>query len=240
MISASLSWALGIAAAGGVVRGVTGFGGAMVMTPALSLILGPLHAVMSVLMLEAFAAAPMLPAAARIANWRTLMPICVAACFTVPFGSYLLVTAEPDLLRRCIAATVIAFSLLLLTGFRYRGRKRVGASVAAGGISGALLGATGIGGPPVILYLMSSPDPVNATRANLTLYVTFISVVALGMLWARGFLGADSVFTALMLALPFYGGVWLGERLFGRISEPMFRRWTLIFLVVISGVIFVV
>jgi hypothetical protein len=240
MISATLAWALGIAMIGGVVRGVTGFGGAMVMTPALSLILGPLHAVVSVLLLEAFAATPMLPAAARIANWRTLLPICAAACVTVPFGGYLLVTAEPTLLRRCIAATVIGFALLLMTGFRYAGRQRLGTSVGVGAVSGVLVGATSVGGPPVILYLLSGPEPAAVTRANLTLYIAFVSVAALVMLWARGILNADSLFTAAMMALPFYGGVWMGGHLFGRISEAVFRRWTLVFLVVISSVILVV
>jgi hypothetical protein len=240
MISASLAWALGIALIGGVVRGVTGFGGAMVMTPALSLMLGPLHAVMSVLLLEAFAATSMLPAAARIANWRTLMPISLAACATLPFGGYLLVTADPTLLRRCIAATVIAFALLLMTGFRYAGRQRLGTSVAVGSVSGVLVGATSVGGPPVILYLLSGPEPAAVTRANLTLYIAFISVAALVMMWARGILNADSLLTALMLAIPFYAGVWMGGHVFGRISEPVFRRWTLVFLVAISSVILVV
>jgi uncharacterized membrane protein YfcA len=239
MISSSLAWALGIAVIGGVVRGTTGFGGAMVMTPALSLTLGPLHAVISVLMLEAFAAAPMLPAAARIATWRALMPISLAACVTIPVGGYLLVSAEPGLLRRCIAATVIVFALILMTGFRYAGRQRLGTSVAVGAVSGVLVGATSVGGPPVILYLLSGPEPAKVTRANLTLYIAFVSVAALAMMWARGIVDADSLLTALALAPPFYAGVWLGGHLFGRISEAVFRRWTLIFLVVISSVILV-
>ena len=41
----SLAAAAAIALAAGVIRGITGFGGAMVMTPPLALLLGPLVAV---------------------------------------------------------------------------------------------------------------------------------------------------------------------------------------------------
>ena len=40
----------------------------------------------AVLLLEAFVAAPMLPAAVRIARPRLIVPICLAACVGVPLG----------------------------------------------------------------------------------------------------------------------------------------------------------
>jgi uncharacterized membrane protein YfcA len=47
-----------VAVVAGVVRGITGFGGAMVMAPPLVLLLGPKLAVPVVLLLESLAAAP--------------------------------------------------------------------------------------------------------------------------------------------------------------------------------------
>lgn len=240
MWSATLAGAMVIAGIGGVVRGVTGFGGAMVMTPPLSLLLGPIPAVLTALLLETFAAAPILPAAARVARWRVIAPICAAACITVPLGGYLLVTLEPQLMRRAIAATVVVFSLLLLTGFRYIGLQRLGTSLALGATSGILVGATSVGAPPVILYLLSGPDPLAVTRANLTLFVAIISFGALAMLFSRGILDSENLLTALLLSPFYYGGVWLGGQLFGRISERIFRRWTLLFLVLVSGVVLVI
>ncbi len=46
---------MAIAALAGIVRGVTGFGGSMVMTPPLALLFGPRAAIAAVLLLEAFA-----------------------------------------------------------------------------------------------------------------------------------------------------------------------------------------
>lgn len=97
-----------------------------------------------------------------------------------------------------------------------------------------MLGATGIGGPPVILYLMSGPDPVPVTRANLTLYVVLLSVAGLIMLASRGLLNESSITTTLPLAPPFFIGVLLGGRLFARFSDQRFRQFTLVLLLVVS------
>lgn len=236
-LSLSLLGALAIAGFGGVVRGATGFGGAMVMTPVLSLLLSPVAAVISALLLETFAAFPMLRDAARKAHWRTIAPICAVACLTAPLGAWLLSTLDPLLARRAIAGTVLLFSLVLLTGIRYRGRQRLGTSMALGATSGVLVGATSVGAPPVILYLLASSDPPDVTRANLTLFVTIISLAALVALFWRGMLDGPNALTALALSPLYLGGVWLGAKLWGRLDAAAMRRATLVFLVAVSSVV---
>ena len=236
-LSLTMLGALAICGLGGMVRGATGFGGAMVMTPVLSVLLGPITAVIAALLLETFAAAPMLPTAARKAHWPTILPICAVACLTAPVGAWLLSTLNPLLARQAIAATVLLFSLVLLTGIRYRGRQRLGTSMALGATSGVLVGATSVGAPPVILYLLASSDPPDVTRANLTLFVTIISLAALGALLWRGMLDGPNGLMALMLSPLYLGGVWLGSRLYGKLDAAQMRRWTLIFLIVVSSVV---
>ena len=92
-----------VAALAGVIRGITGFGGAMVMSPPFALLLGPLVAVPVVLLLEGIAAMPMLVQLRREVRWRTLGPIVAAAYVTMPLGIWILVTADPLLMRKAIA-----------------------------------------------------------------------------------------------------------------------------------------
>lgn len=233
-MDAVLIWGLVIALVGGLVRGTTGFGAAMVMAPPLALLVGPQMAVPVTLLLEAFAAAPMIPAAAALARWRVLAPISGAAVLAVPAGSWLLAMASATTLRRAIALTVVVFSLALLSGRRYAGTQRTGTSVGLGVLSGAMLGATSIGGPPVILYLLSGPDPVAVTRANLTLYVMLISAVGLLVLALRGLLGPATLQMAGWMALPFVAGVVAGSRLFARFSDQRFRQLTMVFMFLVS------
>jgi uncharacterized membrane protein YfcA len=234
LINGPLLIAMAIAWLAGIIRGITGFGGSMVMTPPLALLFGPQLAVATVLLLEAFAGAPMMLDAARKATWRVLGPIALAAFVTVPLGGYVLVHADQDLLRRGIAAIVFIFALLLLKGARYTGARGLPSSVALGALSGTMLGATGIGGPPVILYLLSGPDSMHVTRANLTLYVALISVAGLTMLASRGILNTASLTMSLLLALPFFIGVLVGSRLFARFNDARFRQFTLVLLLAVS------
>lgn len=231
--------AVPLAAVSGLVRGLTGFGGAMVFTAPMALLVGPRQAVVVALMLEAFAALHMLPSAVRTGRMRLIGPICLAACLTVPLGGHVLATLDPELVRRLIAATVLAMALMMLRGFRYAGRPRVATSVVLGGLSGALASATSVGAPPVILYLLSGPDPAAVTRANLTLFIMVVSTAALAALLYRGVLDIPSAGLALVLAPFFFGGVWLGNRLFPRIDERRFRRYTLMLLTLLAAVILV-
>jgi uncharacterized membrane protein YfcA len=236
-MSAVIAGSIAVAAIGGVIRGATGFGGAMVMTPTMSLLLGPIPAVVIALLLETFAAFKMIPTAVRTANWSTIAPIGAAACMTAPLGGYLLMTLDPQLMRRAIAATVVVFSLLLLAGLRYRGTQRVGTSIALGALSGVLVGATSVGAPPVIVYLLASSDRSEVTRANLTLFVTIISLAALIVMTWNGMLDRTNALRALALSPCYFGGVWLGNHLFGRVNASVMRLWTLIFLVIVSATV---
>ena len=223
-----------------LIRGITGFGGAMVMAPPLALLLGPRIAVPVTLLLEGIAAMPMLLQTRDLVRWRALGPILAAACVTVPIGAYVLVTADALTLRRAIAATVIVFALLLLRGWRYSGPQRFGTSIGLGALSGAMTGAMSVGAPPVILYLLSGPDPIAVTRANLTFYLVGSSIAALVVLWTRDVLDMHSAWSALLLTPVYIGGLLAGVRLFARFNDARFRQFTLMLLIAVSAGILLV
>jgi len=236
----TLALTLAVAALAGVVRGITGFGGAMVMSPPLALLLGPRLTVPVVMLLEGIAALPMVWQTRAQIHWPTIGPILVAACATVPLGGYLLVNADPVTLRQAIAATVIVFALLMLRGWRYSGRRRLPTALGLGGLSGVMTGATSVGAPPVILYLLAGPDPIAITRASLTFFLAGVSLAALVMLWSREVLDLHSAWVALLLAPLYWGGLIAGVRLFARFNDARFRQFTLLLLIAVSAVIVVV
>lgn len=219
---------IGIVSMAGFVRGVTGFGGSMLMAPILSVLIGPVPAVVIALLLETAAALVMFPDALPKVRWRTLIYLTLPALVTVPLGGYLLLTLDPGIAQKMIAGVVVVFSLLLLLGVRYSGSPRAATSIVLGGLVGALLGATSVGAPPVILYLLSGPDPVAVTRANLTVFVTAISVIGLVMLAAVGAIIATLGISALTLTVPYLLATWLGGKLFVQLSETNVRRFALV------------
>lgn len=226
--------AAAIVTVAGLVRGITGFGGAMLMTPVLSLLMGPVPAVITALTLETAAALIMFPEAVPQVRWRTLLYLTVPAAVTVPLGGYLLLTLDPAIARKVISAVVIIFSLILLLGFRYAGKPRAATSIALGSMVGVLLGATSVGAPPVIIYLLSGPDPAAVTRANLTVFVTAISVFGLVMLAAAGAIGVALGPSLLVLSVLFVGAAWIGGKLFARLTDMAVRRIALGFMLLIG------
>ena len=229
-----LGLAIAVAAVAGIVRGITGFGGAMVMSPPMAMLLGPLAAVPAVLLLESVAATPMWVAARKLVRWSLIGPILAAACVTVPLGTWILVAVDPQVMRRVIAAVVVLFSLVLLRGWRYHGAQRTVTGVGLGAASGVMVGATSMGGPPVILYLLAGPDPIEVTRANLTYFVGGVSFIGVVMLAVNGILGRQELILAALLAPGYYGGIVLGTRMFAGFNDQRFRRFTLALMLVVS------
>lgn len=215
--------ALLLAGLAGLMRGVTGFGGAMVLAAPLAVLVGPTQAVLIAVLLEAFAAGQMVPDAWRTGTIDPLVPIWLAACLTVPIGSYLRITVDPELMRRGITVVVVLFGLVMLKGFRYHGPPRLHTSLVVGTASGVLAGATSLGGPPVILYLLSGPQPIAVTRANLTLTIMAVSIATVLALWVGGAMEPSGLGFALLLSPLFFLGVWTGGRVFRYLDERRFR-----------------
>jgi hypothetical protein len=214
----------------GLMRGITGFGGAMLMAPPLSFLIGPVPTVVTALILETAAALVMFPDAWPKIKKRILLYLTIPACFSVPIGGYLLLTLDPFIARKVISAVVVVFSMGLLAGLRYSGGQRPLTSMVLGAIVGVLLGATSVGAPPVILYLLSGPDPQAVTRANLTFFVTSISVIGLVMLTAAGAITGQLAISAFLLCIPYMAATWFGGKLFGKLGDVIVRRIALCFM----------
>jgi hypothetical protein len=140
------------------------------------------------------------------------------------------------LARKFIASVVIVCSSALLFGIRYSGEPRPSTSLALGSIVGAMLGATSVGAPPVILYLLSGPDPAAITRANLSIFVTTISVIGLVMLSVAGAITVKLALSATLLAIPFLLATWIGGKMFARLNDTTARRIALL-LMMSAGII---
>lgn len=226
--------AIGIVSLAGLVRGTTGFGGAMLMTPVLSVLIGPVDAVVTSLILETAAALVMFPEALPKVRWRVLGYLTLPALVTVPLGGYVLLTVDPGIARKAISAVVLLFSVMMLSGLRYQGSPRPTTSLALGSLVGALLGATSVGAPPVILYLLSGPDSITVTRANLTVFVTAISVIGITMLAVAGALTGPVALAATILTAPFLAFTWIGGKMFDRLKDQHVRQLALLLMLGVS------
>ena len=222
-------------AASGIVRGFGGGIGANFLTaPVLALLIGPREAVPIVMLLNMVGNLQLIPQTLPSVNWREGWPIFLFPIFTVPLGGWLLFTIDEDLMRRAIAAAALGFSLLLLSGWRYRGGHRIGLSIVTGSVSGVLVGSVSLGGPPAFLYLLAGSGDAATNRAQFVMFGTTAGIAALVMFTAAGAYRLDTVLFAAFLTIPAAVGIWLGSILFRRASEDVFRRVCLWGLVAVS------
>jgi uncharacterized membrane protein YfcA len=220
--------------AAGVVRGFSGFGAGLVMVPALTLLVGPLVAVPTVVLMEALAATQLVPSALRDVRWATVLPLGLAASLTIPIGSTVLASLDVVWTRRAISVIVLVFVVVLGTGWRYRKRPSRSVTVATGAASGLLTGVAGVGGPPVILFYLSGQDDAPGVRAGLICYFAITQLIALAAYAFHGLVGMQVLVGAAVLTPVFVVGTVAGTRLFGRVDDRRFRGMVLVFLTVVA------
>ena len=223
-LSSQLFIALGVAAAAGLMRGYTGVGSGMLMAPVFAILFGPVQTVAIIILMDIVVTGQLLPGVRREIDWKVIAPMGAAAALLMPAGSWLLVTLDPDLIARGIALVVVAFSVVLMAGWRYEGGKKLWATIGVGGLSGVLMASTSMGNPPVMAYLLSSRDSVATNRANFTGYFAVTLVALIAMMAVAGLIDGNAVATAAILLPVFMAGAWAGSRLFRQSSETLYRR----------------
>ena len=223
-LSPELFVALGVAAAAGLMRGFAGVGSGMLMAPVFAILFGPVQTVAVIVLMEIVVTGQLLPGVRREIDWKVIAPMGAAAACLMPVGSWLLVSLDPDLIARGIALVVVAFSVLLMAGWRYEGEKKLWATLGVGALSGVLMASTSLGNPPVMAYLLSSRDAAATNRANFTGYFAVTLVALIAMMAAAGLIDGRALLTAVALLPVFMAGAWVGSRLFRRSSEALYRR----------------
>ena len=237
VLTTDLIWAMVVTFAGGLMLGYTGWGGAMVSMPFLTILYGPVEALVIMIIGAVLLTAHLFPAAARIADWRRMTPILIAMAVCVPIGNLLLFALEPNLIRRIIGWLIVGASILILSGWRYRGPQGAGAGAATGVISGLINGFVGLGGPPLVIYMLALKQSAAVQRANTLVFMAITSVLILGSTFIGGGVTLENSFLG-MLTAPFQiAGGWLGARLFFKLPAELFKKFSLVALIVLGGIV---
>jgi uncharacterized protein len=221
----------------GTARGFSGFGAALIFMPLASSMASPRLVAALLLIIDFVAAAPLLPNAWREADRKATAIIVIGALIGVPLGTYFLTRLDPVTTRWIISCFVIALLLLLISGWRYRGKDYVPLSIGVGTLSGFCSGLAQTGGPPIVGYWLGRPVPSKIARANILLFFgacDFFSVVSYAV---SGLINRDAMLLSLVVGPVYAIGVRCGALLFGRASETLFRGicYVLIALAVIFG-----
>ena len=230
--------------AGAYVRGFTGFGANLIWAPALVTVIEPVQAVaiMGIVGLATTTqiAVPIL----KHVSWKEVFPIIISSWITAPLGIWVLYDLDAENVRKIIGVFILVISFILITGWRYQG-KRTGAKgkiaqVTTGGIAGWLAGFGGIGGPIPVLYFMASADRPSTQRANNIIAVTALIPMVLAVLIYNGAVNDKTLVQSAILFIPYTLGTWFGTHSFKHAPPSIFRKAVLFVLIIIGTLALIV
>lgn len=236
LLTSGLSWeafaaALAVTFFAGFVKGTVGFAMPMIMMAGLSTLAPPQVALAGLIgptlaanLGQAFRDGPGPALEAARARWRflagtvALIPVSAMFAAAIPRDPFLLLLGLP----------ITAYAALLLSGrslairLAHRQRAEWGLGVA-GGLYG---GVSGIWGPPLLVYLLSTGTPRDEMIRVQGVVFLIGAVVLLAAHLNSGVLNPATAGFSAVLVLPGLAGLWIGARAAARMEAARFRFWT--------------
>lgn len=220
--------------AGAAVQSATGFGFALVLSPALFAVMDPVEAVTALLALGLALNLLVLFERGRPehVDWRALAPMLVAAVPGLAVGAVALTELSKGVLQVAVGVAVIGAA-----GWQLRARVvrlSPAATWVAGFASGALTTSISVSGPPLVLWLTARGVRPDEFRASLA--ASFLALNLAGgtiLLAAEGSGALDAGPVAVLLALV-GAGYAVGAVAFRRLDHDRFFKLVLT-LVALTG-----
>lgn len=217
-IAVALVAALGSA----FVRGLTGFGMAILLVPVLALALPPVEAVLLTNALALMIGATEIRTLVRDAE-RSAWVIGALVVVTTPLGLYALSLTGKDVARLVIALIALSAFVAILLPKRGEGAPGRLTTGGVGVLSGLMTGYAGMPGPPVVPYYAGRNLPRSTIKASMQLIFTIAASAGLASALWLGILRWELLVFALLILPMIIAGNKLGARVSGRVSDPAWR-----------------
>lgn len=229
---------IGVMFLGACLQGITGFGSGLIAVPLLTLIL-PLTVITPTLSIVNFAMATYLAWVlrhhVRVSQWRALL---MSGVLGTLIGNYLLAYLRLDWLQMGMALMIFAVALLFWFGIQWRHQSGKKLQTVTGLLAGFSNGALTLGGPPVVLFLTGNGMERLNFRATLTVFFWGLALTNILSFSVQGVYQQAHVPVVLSLLGGAIAGAWLGHRLSDYFSEQLFRKVSLILVMVASVIAF--
>jgi hypothetical protein len=167
---------------------------------------------------------------------RRFWPLLVCLPFGTVLGVKILTGIDPRTVSGLVGTIVVVFALLSQFRFEWRLSPRRDRQLQplVGLSAGVIGGISSIFAPPIIMHLMSLRLPKDEFVGTVGLaYLVGVVPMTLALLAFGRFGRAEALWGAATL-VPVLAGMFLGERLRGRVSDTGFRRFILV-LLLLSG-----
>jgi uncharacterized protein len=213
---------------GASIQSATGFGFALVLSPALFAVVEPEEAVATLLVLGVTLNSLVLLEDGGHANWRRVAPMLLAALPGLVAGVLLLQALSKEALQVTVGLVVIAAGAWQLRERRATGGEPRRAELpgpvgwVVGFLSGTMTTSISVSGPPIVLWLEA--HGIRPTEFRASLAASFLTLNLAGwalLIAAEGSSSLDAGVVAPLLGLVLAGHV-LGTLAFRRLDHERF------------------
>lgn len=216
-----------IAIAGGLARGLAGFGVGLVMMPICASVLGPAVAVPMLVLIDAPTAAWLATKVWKDFDRREVSVILIACAVGAPIGIAALLIVEPETIKNFASIIVLLSAVALIFGFKLKGEPSTQRTAGAGLAAGILEGSVSLPGPPLVLVWLASQVPGKQLRANIIIFFLGMTIIVVPAFAIAGLMTPHMIMTTFAV-FPFYAaGVFVGNLLAGHVPEKLFKRCVL-------------
>lgn len=213
---------------------ITGMGFALMASPLLVLVLGTDDGVATSQALTLVASVIVLTTLWRSVEWNTAALLFSSSLVGVAPGAWLSSRLSPAVLSILVGGLVVIALATVVADERARVFRGAAGGAAAGATSGFMNVTAGVGGPPIVLYRLSTDWAQRPYVATVQAYFIALNVASLVV---RGAPRLDaSIWVVVLAALVI--GLALGEQLAGRISDA--RARAAIVIVALAGAVSIV
>ncbi|MEM1237177.1 MAG: sulfite exporter TauE/SafE family protein [Pseudomonadota bacterium] len=218
-----LGWVMVAVVLAGLVYGFAGFGAALVYMPIATIFLEPVIAVAAFALSALISLVTVVPRAWANADRRATVELVVASLVGLPFGLWALTTFDATILRWAVLVVVAITLAVLLMGWRRKTKEGLTSRAAIGAATGAVGGATGLNGPVLVLFQLSSRDGAERSRANTICFLTFNSILMLPVMALSGVLPPEAVPLGILMLIPYGLAGLAGQAMFNPAREGLYR-----------------
>lgn len=223
---------------GACLQGITGFGSGLIAVPLLTIWL-PLSVITPTLSIVNFAMATYLAWMLRHAiNIKPWLPLLLTGVIGTLAGNYVLAHLRLDWLQMGMAVMIFAVAILFWFGLQWRHKGGTSLQSVTGLLAGFSNGALTLGGPPVVLFLTGNGLNRISFRATLTVFFWILALTNIISFAGQGRYHTEQLPLLLVLLGGAIGGAWVGHRISDYLSEQLFRRISLVMVMVASAIAF--
>lgn len=224
-----------------VVRGFTGFGGALLMVPLLGLVWDIRLAIVVVTLIQLVTGTMLVMMSRRSVNRPILIPVLAWSVIGLVSGSLLLANLPVQWIARILGVVTILIGLVTLarrvTVPTTPGRSAGVITSVVGLVAGTLHGLIGTSGPVVVPYLQRVLPTPAQMRSTLLTYFLALDVLRTGGYLQLGLFSTEAVGRGALLVPVAVAGSIIGSRMHIQVSDEVFRIAVSVLLIVSGGLL---